>query len=106
MKKLLTFQFGTDKMKKYLTIKNILIVVGIIIFDFIVYVFLGLMLMNYDDFYDESKGEYWSLQSMDFWQKVNYIGLDVWNLINLIAIGYIIYRIVKEIKKRSTTLKS
>ena len=55
--------------------------------------------MNYDDFYDKSKGEYWSLESMDFWQKVNYIGLNVWHLINLIAIVIVIYGIVKEIKK-------
>src|SRR5690606_28962988 len=88
-----------DKMKRLFTIKNILIVVGIILFDLIVYIFLGLMLMNYDDFYDESKGEYWSLKSMDFWQKVNYIGLNVWHLINLIAIVILIYGIVKEIKK-------
>ena len=91
-------------MKRLFTIKNILIAVGIILFDLIVYIFLGLMLMNYDDFYDESKGEYWSLESMDFWQKVNYIGLNVWHLINLIAIVILIYGIVKEIKKRPTTL--
>lgn len=86
-------------MKRFLTIKNILIAVVIIIFDFIVYILLGLMLMNYDDFYDESKGEYWSLESMDFWQKVNYIGLNIWHLINLIAIAYVIYRVVKEMRK-------
>ena len=90
-------------MKKYLTIKNILIAFGIIILDLVIYFVLALWLMNYDDFYDESKGEYWSLESMTFWQKVNYIGVNIWQIINLIAIGYIIYRIVKEIKKRPTT---
>lgn len=86
-------------MKRLLTIKNILFAFGIILFDLIVYILLGLMLMNYDDFYDESKGEYWSLESMDFWQKVNYIGLNIWHLINLIAIAYVIYRVVKEMRK-------
>lgn len=96
-------QFGTDRMKRYLTIKNILIAVGIIILDLAIYLVLALLLMNYDDFYDESKGEYWSLESMTFWQKVNYIGFNIWQIINLIAIGYIIYRIIKEIKKRPST---
>ncbi|WP_341225570.1 hypothetical protein [uncultured Arcticibacterium sp.] len=88
-------------MKRYLTIKNILIAIGIILFDLSVYVFLGLLLMNYDDFYDESKGEYWSLESMDFWQKANYIGLNIWHLINLIVIGYVIYRVIKIIRKNA-----
>lgn len=86
-------------MKGYLTIKNILIAVGIIIIDLAIYLVLALLLMDYDDFYDESKGEYWSLESMTFWQKVNYIGFNIWQIINLIAVGYIIYRIIKEIKK-------
>jgi hypothetical protein len=51
-------------MNKILTVKNTLIGIAIIIFDLAVYIFLGLLLMNYDDFYDESKGEYWSLGSM------------------------------------------
>ncbi len=77
---------------------------GIIIVDLAIYLVLALLLMDYDDFYDESKGEYWSLESMTFWQKMNYIGFNIWQIINLIMIGYIIYRIVKEIKKRPTTM--
>ncbi len=76
---------------------------GIIIIDLSIYLVLALLLMDYDDFYDESKGGYWSLESMTFWQKVNYIGFNIWQIINLIVIGYIVYRIVKEIKKRPTT---
>jgi len=88
-------------MKRILSVKNILIGIGVIIFDLAVYVVLGLLLMNYDDFYDESKGEYWSLESMTFWQKANYIGLNLWHLINLLLIGYVIYRIIKEIRKNA-----
>lgn len=85
-------------MEKYLTVKNILITIGIIITDLIIYFFLSLLLMNYDDFYDESKGEYWSLGSMNFWQKINYIGLNIWHLINIIGIGYIIFLGLKKFK--------
>ena len=80
--------------------KNILIGTILILFDIVVYLFLGLALMQYDDFYDESKGEYWSLASMTFSEKIPYIGINIWNILNLIAIGYIIYRIVLGLRKR------
>ena len=52
-------------MKTILTVKNLLIGIVVISMDLLVYVILGLLLMNYDDFYDESKGEYWSLESIE-----------------------------------------
>jgi hypothetical protein len=90
-----------DKMRKAFSIKNILISIGLILFDLVVYFILAMLLMNYDDFYDESKGEYWSLESMTFWQKANYIGLNLWHVINLIVIGYLIYRVIKMIRKNA-----
>lgn len=69
--------------------------IGLIIFDLAVYVILELLLMDYDDFYDESKGEYWSLESMTASQKATYIGLNIWHIINVLIIGYITYRIIK-----------
>ena len=79
-------------------LKVILLSVGVIILDLAVYLVLGMLLMNYDDFYDESEGEYWSLSSMTMTEKATYIGLNVWHVVNLIAIGYIMYRIVKRIR--------
>ncbi|MCK9533026.1 MAG: hypothetical protein M0R77_21350 [Gammaproteobacteria bacterium] len=90
-------------MKKMLTLKNILIAIGIIILDISVYVFFGLMLMNYEDFYNESKGAFWSLESMTLTEKFYYIGFEIWNVLNLIAVGYIIFRIIKGLRKRPTT---
>lgn len=89
-------------MKKLFTLKNILIAIGLLLFDLVVYIFIGLMLMGYDDFYDESKGEYWSLASMTFLQKVNYISLHLWHLVNIIFIVFILFKIIKKIKKRQT----
>jgi hypothetical protein len=86
-------------MSKILTAKNILIIIGLIIFDLAVYILLGIKQMNYDDFYYESKGEYWSFESMTLGQKANYIGLNIWHLVNVIVIGYVIYRVVKLMKK-------
>lgn len=93
-------------MKKIFSFKNVLIGIGLIIFDLAVYIFLGLMLMNYDDFYDESKGAYWSLESMTFWQKINYISLNIWCLINIIFIGFLVYKIVIEIAIRISLIKN
>lgn len=84
-------------MKKLFTLKNILIGIGLIIFDLAVYLFLGVMLMCYDDTYEESKGEYWSLKSMTFGQKVIYISFNLWNLINIVLIVFLIYKIVKKV---------
>jgi hypothetical protein len=78
-----------------ITWRNILFGVVIIAFDLIVYIVLGLLLMGYDDFYDESKGAYWSLASMTAAQKKVYIGLQVWHSVNIICVLYIIYRVVK-----------
>lgn len=80
-------------MRKLFTIKNILIGIGLIIFDLAIYIFLGLALLNYEDFYDESKGAYFSLESMTFWQKVSYISLNIWYVVNIIFIGFLIYKI-------------
>lgn len=93
-------------MKKIFSFKNILIGIVLIIFDSAVYIFLALMLMNYEDFYDESKGAYFSLESMTFWQKVNYISLNIWYLINIIFIVFLIYKIVIEIAVRISLIKN
>jgi hypothetical protein len=88
-------------MNRILTIKNVLIGIVVIIFDLAVYIFLGLLLMNYDDFYDESKGEYWSLESMTTSDKITYFGLQFWHLVNIVLIAYLIYKIVKGIRKNA-----
>lgn len=76
--------------------------IGLIIafVDIVIYIFLGLVLLGYEDFYDESKGEYWSLASMTLGQKVAYICWHIWFAINILLILYIIIRFVKQIKDR------
>ena len=58
--------------------KSIIKWIAILIFDYLVFVVLSLLLMGYDDFYDESKGEYWSMASMTPFQKGVYIFLRFW----------------------------
>jgi hypothetical protein len=90
-------------MKKLLTVKSFFIGIGIILIDLAVYIFLGLLLMSYDDFYDESKGEYWSWESLSDFDKAVVIGLNIWHVVNILAVLYISYKAFKLIKQRATT---
>lgn len=66
--------------------------------DLFVYIVLGLLLMGYDDNYDSSKGEYWSLASMNSTEKIIYFALQTWNVINIIGVVYIGHRLYKRTK--------
>ncbi|GAA3930847.1 hypothetical protein GCM10022406_15200 [Hymenobacter algoricola] len=66
--------------------------------DLFVYIILGLLLMGYDDNYDSSKGEYWSLASMNSTEKLLYFALQVWNILNIIGVFFIGHRLYKRIK--------
>lgn len=66
--------------------------------DIFVYIIFGLLLMGYDDNYDNSKGDYWSLASMNSTEKIIYFSLQTWNVINIIAVLYIGHRLYKRIK--------
>ena len=49
---------------------------AIISADLFVYMIFGLLLMGYDDNFDSSKGEYWSLASMNSTEKIIYFALQ------------------------------
>jgi hypothetical protein len=66
--------------------------------DIFVYLVLGILQMDYDDNYDSSKGEYWSLSSMNKLQLVYFFLLQLWNILNLCGLLFIGRRIYKRIK--------
>lgn len=78
-----------------MTYKKVFLVLGFVIVDIGIYIFLGLLLMSYDDFYNESKGAYWSLASMTTFEKSVYISLIIWNIINWILGGLIVFKFLK-----------
>ena len=82
-------------MKKIFTIKNIISGIVIILLDVCIYFFLGIAMMDYDDFYEKIKGEYMSLESMDSIQRSIFFSLNIWNFINIILVVYMIYRMYK-----------
>ncbi len=66
--------------------------------DIFVYIVLGILQMDYDDNYDSSKGEYWSLSSMYKAQLIFYFLLQLWNIVNIIGLIFIGRKIYKRIK--------
>lgn len=77
----------------------------IILLDIAVYFILGLLLMNYDDFHEEGKGAYWSLETMDRSARWTHYGLQFWNMMNALAILLIIYRMIKFYGKKSGSVQ-
>ena len=87
--------------KKKVRFIDIIYWLAIIGADLFVFIILGLLLMGYDDSYDISKGEYWSLSSMNSKEKLIYICYNGWIVLNIIVLVYIIRKIYKR-KKYST----
>ena len=81
-------------------VSRIFLSLFIITIDIGVYIFFGLALMRYDDFYDESKGEYWSWQSMDAIDKTITVSFQVWNILNLLLLFFLVRWILKKMWKR------
>jgi hypothetical protein len=85
--------------------KKFLLYFLLLFLDVAIYFLIGLILLNYEDFYDESLGEYWSLNSMNFIEKIAYFGYFFWWIFNVILFIYIIYKIIlkQRIKKQKST---
>ena len=69
--------------------------------DIFIFLILSLLLMGYDDSYDISKGEYWSLSSMNTTEKLIYIFYLIWIGLNTIGLVYLGYKIYKRIKNNT-----
>ncbi len=64
--------------------------------DFVLWIIIGLIILNYEDFYDESKGEYFSLSSMTTVEKIAYFSYYLWIVLNIILIIYFAYCLIKK----------
>ena len=87
-------------MKKIkIRITNIIYWLALISADIFILLILGLLLMGYDDNYDSSKGEYWSLASMNTTEKILYFSYNLWIILNIIAIIYLGKKVYKWFKE-------
>ena len=84
--------------KTRIRIFDIVFWLAIIGADFSIFFILGILLMSYDDNYDSSKGEYWSLSSMNTTEKVFYVCYNTWIVLNIIGAIFIGRKIYKRIK--------
>ena len=85
-------------MKKFFTPKNVLLGFGLLMVDLALYFALAIMLINYEDLYDGGQGAFYSLESMTFWQKINYFSLIAWYVLNIALILYLVYRFLRNKK--------
>ncbi len=67
------------------------------IFDWAVYRVFPLLLWNYEYHYHEDKGEYLSLASMTTFQKSVYISLQIWHIINVFVLIFVLYKVGKAV---------
>lgn len=81
--------------------KKILVSILFIIADLTIYLLLGLLMMQYDDFYDETKGGYWSWDSMSSFDRMVFVSLQFWNIINILIVLYLAYRGYKYFKLKN-----
>jgi hypothetical protein len=77
---------------------NVLFFIALIAADLILIMFLGLLLMGYEDHWDESKGAYWSFKSMTAFEITIYILYNLWYIVNAILILRFIYLFYKRLK--------
>jgi hypothetical protein len=76
--------------------------IALVAADIFVYIILGLLLMSYEDNYDDSKGEYWSWESMSTFDRYAFIALNLWHVVNIIAVVFVGYKIYKRLKDAHT----
>ena len=84
--------------KKTFRFIDLVYLLAIILFDIAVYIVLGVFLMGYDDTYDIAKGEYWSFSSMNNQEKAFFIAINVWNVLNIVGVTYLLYQIFRRVK--------
>lgn len=78
---------------------NVSIALLVVVVDLAIYIMLGLLLMNYEDFYDESQGPYWSWESMETLDRVAYVAWHIWVTLNVVLLLYSVYRVYCNVKR-------
>jgi magnesium-transporting ATPase (P-type) len=80
-------------MKKIVAIKNKILGIVFILIDLVVYLFLGVAMIDYDDKCEEVRKKYNSLETMNTFQKSIFVTMNIWNIINIILLIFIIYKV-------------
>jgi len=74
---------------------NIVFWIAVLMADLIGYVFIGLLMMKYDDNYDVSKGTYGSWKSMTDFDRAVFASLYLWHTLNIFFLGWVLWKFYK-----------
>lgn len=79
----------------------------LVLVDLVIYLFLGLLMMDYEDFYTPGDGPWYSLASMTTQQKLIWFAYQGWFVLNGFLLIGLIYRWIKKKPPipRDTTIK-
>ncbi len=69
---------------------------AIIVIDFVLWIIIGLILLNYGDNWDSTKGHYFSFEGMNITEKIAFISYYIWIVLNALILIYISYRLIKK----------
>lgn len=87
----------------YSLLKKGVLWIFVIFIDLAIYIFLGLVILNYEDFYDESEGPYFSLGSMTIGEKISYVLIHIWYVLHILLLFYLLYKTVQYFKLKSNS---
>lgn len=74
---------------------KILKILFFVFLDVVIFILCGFYMMGYDDFYNDSQGEYFSLTSMDAKYKVVWVFYNLWVFLNCVLLLYVLLRMLK-----------
>ena len=75
----------------------ILKILSFLILDAIIFIFCGLFMMGYDDFYNENQGEYFSLSSMETKYQIVWIFYNIWLGFHFLLLFYFLFILLKKL---------
>jgi hypothetical protein len=75
-----------------------------VIIDLAVYASLGVMMMGYDDHYNGDPAQWGAWHTLSAFDKKVFITLDAWHVVNVTALGYVLFKTSKRFRKRNQSI--
>jgi len=86
------------------TLDMVLIVIGMLVLDALIYLLLELLLDGYSTYYAQSSGSYLK-DKIAFREKLVLIAIYIWSMLNLIGFSILFYAITAKRKKITIPIK-
>ena len=79
---------------------------SIVVINLLLYLVLTFGLVNYEDAFDGSKGEFYSLSSMEITEIICFLSLILWYVINSILLCMVVFKLWRKKKHTPIAIKS